>query len=770
MNKSIKENFNKILNIFIILQPILDLITGLSVHTFNFNITPGIIIRVLFLLFIMYTTTIIYKKKLSLYIYIGIIIYSMLYLLGVIIYKDGVVFYELQGLLKTIYFPILLMSLYDLKEEFKISKMTLFTTLSLYLILILIPNTIGVGFDSYKITKSGNAGFFNAANEISGIISILTPLMFIIIKEIKNKLIKIIIPIIYLVVILTIGTKTPLLTLLITTAMTYLYYMVACIKKKTYKPIIYTGLIIVAGLASLLLVLPKTNFYKNIKVHLDFLEVDSVIDVLKDKKLIDHFIFSQRLTFLEDKSQVYSDASVYEKFFGIGYTEDGKQMKLIEMDYFDTFYSHGIIGFIVIYSILALVLYKVLKEKTENTYENYMIKLSVFLILLLSLLTGHIITAPAVSIIAISLILSLSKRKKRNLLFTAVNFEMGGIENALVNLLDNIDYDKYNVNVILEEKKGILLGNVNNHAHVSELKVSINKNKLIRKAINLLRKIWFAILNYNNYDFSCCYATYSFSSNKLARISSKNTSIYIHSNYRQLYNNKEEFKKFFDDRNIAEFKKIIFVSNESRDDFLKVYKNLKSKAEVINNFIDIDKIKRQSKEKILIKNPKDKKLFVFVGRLDDSSKKVKRAINLIKEIENIELWIIGDGPDKNMYEDFVKEMKLEKRVRFCGKQMNPYPYMKVSDYIILTSDYEGFPVTYLEAIVLNKPIITTIDVSDDVINIGKDYANIVSKEEQQMVKEVKEILNANKKQKEINLKDLQTKRIKKLEEIFDEVV
>ena len=63
---------------------------------------------------------------------------------------------------------------------------------------------------------------------------------------------------------------------------------------------------------------------------------------------------------------------------------------------------------------------------------------------------------------------------------------------------------------------------------------------------------------------------------------------------------------------------------------------------------------------------------------------------------------------------------------FVGQKKNPYPYIGLADYIILTSDYEGFPVTYLEAITLNKKILTTIDVSDDSINIGKDYATIIS--------------------------------------------
>lgn len=769
MQKFIKQNLSKILVLFILLQPILDLITGICINTLDINITLGIVVRILFLAFLMYTTIFIYKKKLSLYSYLSLCIYSVLYLIGIVIYKDGVVFYELQGLLKALYFPLILVSLYDLKDEFKISKMTLFTVLFTYLILIIIPNTLGLGFDSYKITKSGNLGFFNAANEISGIISLLTPVMFIILKDLKNKILKVIFALIYLVVILTIGTKTPLLTLLITIGFTYLYYMINCIKKKTYKPIVLTGILIVVAFASLLLVLPKTNFYKNIKVHLDYLEVDNIVDVFKEKELVDHFIFSQRLTFLENKSSDYMQASIYEKIFGIGYTEDKETTKLIEMDYFDIFYSHGIVGFILIIGIYFYILYKVLTNSKKITFDNYMIKLSIFLILILTLFTGHIITAPAVSLIAVIIILDNMIRTKKDILFATVNFEIGGIETSLINLLNQFDYDKYNVTVVLEEKKGLLINRVNDNVKLEEVKVSAYGNVIIRKIINLLRKLLYTVINYNNYDFASCYATYSFSCNKLSRIASKNTVFYVHSNYKYIYE-KEELLKFFNERNIEQFRKIIFVASEAKDDFLEFYPELKEKCEVFANFIDVDMTIEKSKEKISATKPKNRKLLVFVGRLDDHAKKMSRAINLVKEIDDLALWVIGDGPDRKMYEEEVKKNKLEKLVTFFGRQENPYPYMAQSDYVVLTSDYEGFPLIYLEAITLNKEIITTIDVSDSQLNIGKDFAYIVPKDEKKMVTEVKKILKDKGKMKKIDFKKLQKEKFERLEKIFNEVI
>ena len=155
-----------------------------------------------------------------------------------------------------------------------------------------------------------------------------------------------------------------------------------------------------------------------------------------------------------------------------------------------------------------------------------------------------------------------------------------------------------NVTLILEEKKGVLLNRVNKNVKVKELKVSNNRNKYLRKTINLLRKINYSLYNYHNYDFSCCYTTYSYSCNKIAKISSTNTAFYVHSNYKDVYETKEEYLDFFDSRKVEEYRKIIFVSNESAKYFEKIYPNLKNKVEVFNNFIDTNNIKRLSELEI----------------------------------------------------------------------------------------------------------------------------------------------------------------------------
>lgn len=764
MSKYIKNNISSIIATFLLMQPFIDLLTGICIHTLNINFTLGIILRLMFLVFICITVLFIFKKKQVLLPYSLIFIYCIMYIIGTLIYKETNYFFEIQNLIKVFYFPILFISLYFIKDHVRISNMTLYTVIITYLVLIFIPTLFNVGYKTYEITKVGTIGFFNSANEISGILSILTPIIFIVLSESKKIIPIFLTSLIYLLVILMIGTKTPLISLCLTLFISLIYLWIKLFKNKKYKSIILSLILVTIFTIGLVLITPKTNFYKNIKTHLNYLHLNHITEVFKDEKLVDHFIFSSRLKFLSKKSNIYNKSNMYQKLFGIGYINNNKRTKMIEMDYFDIFYSHGFIGFLIFFIISIYILIKIIQKRKELNYENIMEHTSLFLILFLAFFTGHIIISPSVSMVCIILILSLSKRVKRDLLFTDKSMTIGGIETAQINLLNNINYNKYNVTLILEEKKGELLNKVNKNVIIKELKVSNNKNIFIRKITNYIRKLIYKIYNYHKYDFSCCYTTYSYSSNILAKISSINNAFYVHSDYKNVYHTNKEFREFFDSRKVEEYKYIIFVSNESKKSFIEYYPYLNKKTHVLNNFINIKEIKEKSKDKIDIKN-KSKCLFVFVGRLDDSSKKLKRAINLCKEL-NINLWVIGDGPDRDMYYEYVKDNKLQDKVSFYGRQQNPYPYMKEADYIILTSDYEGFPVVYQEAIALNKPIITTINTSDDQLDM-KDYAYIVSKDEKKMVSEVKVILNKNEKQKLIDLEKIQKQRIKEFEKLFN---
>ncbi|MBP3635678.1 MAG: glycosyltransferase [Bacilli bacterium] len=361
--------------------------------------------------------------------------------------------------------------------------------------------------------------------------------------------------------------------------------------------------------------------------------------------------------------------------------------------------------------------------------------------------------------------------EKKKILFLSCTLCIGGIETALINLLNNIDYNKYDVTLLLEKKEGELLDKVNKNVKLYNYNICTSRNVIYRKIINFIKRLKFILTSYKKYDFSVCYATYSKPCSLLCLKSSNNTAIYIHGDYVQEFNDSKMAISFFENQDIYSFKNIIFVSNESRDNLVNLMPEIKSKSIVINNFINYKEIIKLSEKNIKEEKPKNKTLLLYVGRLDENVKRTSKMIDvteyLINNNINVEFWILGDGNDYNLYKKIITERHLENSVKLLGKKLNPYPYIKLCDYLIITSDHEGFPVTFLEAICLNKNIISTIAVSDDEIDLNV-YGNIVSKDIDTMKSQVYDIVKNGKNNKvNVDFDKINNSRMKKIEKIFE---
>lgn len=303
----------------------------------------------------------------------------------------------------------------------------------------------------------------------------------------------------------------------------------------------------------------------------------------------------------------------------------------------------------------------------------------------------------------------------KNVLVTAYSLEIGGIEKSLINLLKFLK-DKYNVTIVLEKKQGLFLDEIPENIKVIEYKISNNKNVFIRKLQNYIKYKKFIKKYKNKFDISISYATYSAPGSKLVRGVCKNNILWIHGNYSMVYNkDKEKIIKFYNTIKVEKFNKIVFVSKESYEDQLKLFPNIfAGKAFVCNNLIDYKKILKDSEEQIEDKDYLEKnkeKIFINVARHDEEAKKITRIIlstkDLIDEGYKFKVFLIGNGPDTHIYKKMVDKYGLENNIIFLGFKKNPYPYFKIADANILSSKYEGYPVVYLESMILNIPVITT---------------------------------------------------------------
>ncbi|MBN2536772.1 glycosyltransferase [candidate division WOR-3 bacterium] len=80
---------------------------------------------------------------------------------------------------------------------------------------------------------------------------------------------------------------------------------------------------------------------------------------------------------------------------------------------------------------------------------------------------------------------------------------------------------------------------------------------------------------------------------------------------------------------------------------------------------------------------------------------------VLDQVPDCRLAIIGDGPDRPALERLAGELGLAERVDLPGTAANPCPYMKHADLYVLSSRYEGFGMTLVEAMALGTPVVST---------------------------------------------------------------
>lgn len=299
----------------------------------------------------------------------------------------------------------------------------------------------------------------------------------------------------------------------------------------------------------------------------------------------------------------------------------------------------------------------------------------------------------------------------KKLLFAAHSLGLGGIETALITLLEELVKKEYEITLVLEKKEGIFLDTLNKKIKVIEYTPSNNKIVPVRKFLNLCKQLKFKLKYKNKFDFAAAYATYSLSNGFVARTASQNSALWVHIDYLTKNENDEaKTRNYYKELKSEEFNKIVFVSKESRDNFLKLFPHCKEKAIYCNNLIDGKKILEKSEEKIQ-ESKQETITFVNIGRHDEKQKRLTKLIEaaemLKKDGLDFRILFVGDGQDSKLYKEMVKNKKLEDTIIFLGKKKNPYPYYKISNCVVLTSDYEGYPVVFLESMILKKPIITT---------------------------------------------------------------
>ena len=327
----------------------------------------------------------------------------------------------------------------------------------------------------------------------------------------------------------------------------------------------------------------------------------------------------------------------------------------------------------------------------------------------------------------------------KNILISSFDMEVGGVERSLISMLNNFDYDNYNVDLMLYSHTGDFIELLPDKPNLLKEdkayktfrmsikdvfksgKIGIGLARLIAKIkansksesesgyiqMQYMWKYALPFLPNSNKEYDVA-ISYLWPHYYIAeKVKAKIKIAWIHTDYSNIYTNVELDLEVWN-----KFDYIMAVSKECKNAFLKKYPSLIKKVNIMENITSPEFIKNMSKEKIEDDILKDNSFkLLSVARLS-YAKGIDNAVRALKILQdrgfkNIKWYVIGYGGDEGVIKELIKENNLENNFILLGKKINPYPYMKAADIYIQPSRYEGKAVTVSESRILGKPTLIT---------------------------------------------------------------
>lgn len=364
---------------------------------------------------------------------------------------------------------------------------------------------------------------------------------------------------------------------------------------------------------------------------------------------------------------------------------------------------------------------------------------------------------------------------KKKILFMVGSMSIGGVEKSLLSLLEVIPNDKYDITLLLLERRGEFLKCIPEHIKVKEaewfkgikpiimespqniIKRYLKQGKILKiptfiysyhKAKNTNnRYIYYKNIlksipyNYEFYDVAIAYSgpTEIIDAYITHKVNANKKIGWIHFDISKHKINKQLYEILYE-----KFNKIYVVSKEANKKLNEIIPSTIGKSEVLLNVISKDLIFELANKEVEF----DKQFYgikiLTVGRLS-KEKGQDLAINVLYRLKKdgykVRWYCVGDGISKKEYENLIKEKKLEENFVLLGEKVNPYPYIKNADIYVQPSRHEGYCLTLAEAKCLCKPIVSTnfIGAYEQIENGFNGF--IVESDEYKLYEKVKYIID-----------------------------
>lgn len=331
---------------------------------------------------------------------------------------------------------------------------------------------------------------------------------------------------------------------------------------------------------------------------------------------------------------------------------------------------------------------------------------------------------------------------KKKLLFVCYGLGIGGIETCLVNLINALPEEKFQIDVLLMNpqyelksrvkrdvqyldsfkyvmnttdtmnaiyKHGGIIKNLGKFISYCQFRVRVKLRISSWKTFKKLPVHYDIAVAYSQNDYSPYYV--------IDKVSANRKVMWYHNGaYESDKRKYERDKKYYN-----KFDYIVAVSSDCRSMLQSKFNFPNGRLIVLRNICDVDFIKNKAKE-FTPSTFKDGILhIVTVGRLT-KEKGANLAVEvcrlLCEEKINILWHWVGDGNQRERIKEKIQEYGLQGKFILEGNQTNPYPFIKSADIYVQSSYFEAYSTTITEAKILGKPIITT-DVGgmkDQIIN------------------------------------------------------
>ncbi len=154
---------------------------------------------------------------------------------------------------------------------------------------------------------------------------------------------------------------------------------------------------------------------------------------------------------------------------------------------------------------------------------------------------------------------------------------------------------------------------------------------------------------------------------------------------------------------------IILVSEGMREEAMNLYPDIAYKFGMIYNPQNIEALQARATEYEV----EEEDYILTIARLEESQKDYTTLLRAYRQADDArggampKLRIIGKGPDREALEALTSELGIADKVIFMGILSNPMPWLKKCRAFVLSSKFEGLPVSLVEALSLHVPIIAS---------------------------------------------------------------